>query len=535
MAKVPLQGISNYGVIMETPAHRLPPEAWTRAINVRFVDKRAQKFGGHEQVMGTPSGPPGFVMCVDNDGDVFWLYAEAEGNGSKVYVYNSGTHNDISQMGGYDVSRYRDWNGDIFNGIPILNYGAGAPQYWPTPNVVDLLEDIPAWPANTTARVVKAFGNYLVALNISDNSGNYPNRVLWSDGAGVGELPQSWDVTDPAFDADHRELGDINSGAIQDGLALRDFFCIFKDESTWIMRYIGGQLIMSIKPQMKSSGILAARCAQTITIGKSKLETAFVMTGEDLGTFDGQDFLSVVEDKTRKFLASDIDPVNYKNSFVLDNRVQDEAWFCYPENGEENPTMACVWNYKENTITFREFEGTSASNGAIESASAATWDTVVGSWSEQGPAKWQDASRKKVVVAQPFTSKLLQLEAGNTFDGVSFQCILERTGLAVSGVDREGNPTVDYQNRKIIPRVWPQLRGSPLLVQLGGADTPDPDDVTWQDGVIFDPASGARYCDPAGDGNPANWVYNAIRYTSQEDEPFYLEGYMLEVEVLSEL
>lgn len=534
MGFVPLTGIADYGVMQETPAHKLPPEAWTRALNVRFVDKRAQKMGGHGQVMGTPSVPPGFVMMVDNDGDVFWIYAQAGGSGSKVYVYNSGTHNDISKVGGYDISLYRNWNGDVFNGIPVLNYGAGAPQFWPTPVVSDLLEDIPAWPANTTCKILKAFGNYLVALNVTDLSGAHPNMVKWSDGAGVGELPQSWDPTNPAFDADEVELGDINSGAIQEGLALRDFFCIFKDESTWIMRYIGGQRIHSIKPQMKSSGILAARCAQAISIGKSKLETAFIMTGEDLGTFDGQDFLSVVEDRDRKFLVGDIDPRNYKNSFVLDNRAQDEAWFCYPENGETDPTMACVWNYKENTITFREFEGTSAANGSVEGATLETWATVTGTWATVSGA-WQEATRKKVIVSQPFTTKLLQLELGDTFDGVSFNCVLERVGLAVTGVDRQGNPTVNYNSRKIISRVWPQLRGGSLLVQLGGADTPNPEDVTWQDGVVYDPTAGVRFCDPAGDDDPANWVYNAIRFSSTADEPWFLDGYGIDVEELSEL
>lgn len=535
MSLIPLENISAYGVMKETPAHRLPPEAWTDALNVRFVDKRAQKFGGDAQVMGTPSGPPGFVMAVDNAGDVFWIYAEAVGTGSKVYAYNSGTHNDISQIGGYDVSRYRDWNGDVFQGIPILNYGAGVPQYWATPNVSTDLDDIPAWPAATTAKILRAFGSYLVGLNITDGTGTHPHRAMWSDGAAPGELPQSWDVTDPAFDADHRDLSDVNSGAILDGIALRDFFIIGKNESMWIMRYIGGTLIHSIKPAMKSSGIMTSRCMMPVNIGKSKLETAFVMSGDDLGTFDGQDFLSVVEDRDRKFLSRDIDPIYFENSFVLDNRAEDEAWFCYPENGEEDPSMACVWNYKENTITFREFRGTSAANGPVESATGSTWATVVGSWTDQGPAKWQEATRKKVVVSFPGETKLLQLEAADNFDGTSFSCVLERVGLAVTGVDREGNPIVNYNTRKILHRVWPKIIGGPVLIQVGGADTPKPEDVVWGDGVIFDPDDGVRYCDPAGDGDPANWVYNAIRFSSTGDEPWYLEGYAIEIEELSEL
>lgn len=533
---IPLSDISKYGVMRETPAHRLPPEAWTHARNVRFVDDRAQQFGGHAQVMGTPSGPPAFVMAVDNAGDIFWIYAEAVGAGSQVFVYNSGTHTEITNSGGaYTVNNYRDWNGDVFQGVPILNYGGGVPQYWPTPNVADDLDDLPNWPANTTAKILRAFGNYMVAMNITDLSGAHPHRVLWSDGAGPGELPQSWDVTDPAFDADHRDLSDINSGQILDGVALRDFFVIGKNESMWIMRYIGGTLIHSVKPALKASGIMASRCMMTINTGKSKLETAFVMTGDDLGVFDGQDFLSVAEDKVRKFLSSDIDPVSFENSFVLDNRAQDEAWFCYPENGEANPTVACVWNYKENTVTFRDFEGTSAANGPVETASSATWATVIGTWETVGASKWQEASRRKVVVSNQADTKLIQLEGADTFDGEIIATVLERTGLAITGMDREGQPIVNYNSRKIITRVWPQVKGGPIRIQLGGSDSPDPDTVTWQTGVIFDPSAGIRHCDPAGDEGHFNCVYNAIRISSDSGEPWYMDGLGYEVAELSEL
>jgi hypothetical protein len=535
MGNVNLEAVSKYGVMQETPAHRLPPEAWTRARNVRFVDNRAERFGGHAQVMGTPSGAPAFVMAVDNAGDVFWLYAEAVGAGSQVFAYNSGTHNDISNVGGYTVSNYRDWNGDVFQGVPILNYGGGVPQYWPTPNVADDLDDLPAWPASTTAKIIRAFGNYLVALNITDTNGAHPHRVLWSDGAGPGELPASWDVTDPAFDADHRDLSDINSGAIIDGIAMRDFFVIGKNESLWIMRYIGGTLIHSVKPALKTAGPMCARVMIPLNIGKSKLETAFMMTGDDLGTFDGQDFLSVVEDRDRKFLSSDIDAVNFENSFVLDNRSKDEAWFCYPENGETDPSVACVWNYKENTITFRDFEGVAAANGPVEGATSSTWATVMGTWATQGPSKWQEASRRKVVVADQDSTKLLQLESSDTFDGTSFSTVLERVGLAVTGQDRDGNPIVNYQSRKIITRVWPKITGGPVLIQVGGSDTPDVDSVVWGTGVVFDPADGSRFCDPAGEGNPLNCVYSAIRFSSTGDEPWKLEGYTIEISELSSL
>src|SRR3990172_9600294 len=109
MAHVRVEKVAAQGVLKTTdsPSHRAPPEAWTDASNVRIAAGVCSRFSGHSSVMGTPPIAPAHVLNIDNDGDSFWLYAQAAGASSKVYVFNSGVHTDISQGAGYTVTDYR--------------------------------------------------------------------------------------------------------------------------------------------------------------------------------------------------------------------------------------------------------------------------------------------------------------------------------------------------------------------------------------------------------------------------------------------
>lgn len=542
MTFIAIERVGSLGVTYSDDAaiHQIPPEAWTVASNVRFIDGRAQRIDGYARVMEPPTVAPAFVMSVDNAGDVYWLYASAIGAGSKVYVYNSGAHSDISKAGNYAAPNFRSWNGTVFQGVPILNCGVGAPQYWGAFNPSTDLADVVGWPANTVAKVIREFGNYLVALNITNSAdGATPHRVLWSDGADPGTLPASWDVTDPAYEAGNYDLSDVNSGQILDGYMLQDNFAIYKDESTWIMRYVGGQNIMGFKRVLGTSGILAVRCVVPIRPAKSTGEFHFIKTGDDLGVFDGQSFTSIISKKVRRWLNANIDARYYANSFVCHNPYLQEAYFCFPENGYEYPTMALVWNYATNTCTFRAWTGVSAASGSVESASSATWTSVAGAWSAQDPALWQESSRRKFVVADPVNIHLYQMETGLTFDSTVFSATLERKELAIIGRDSADAPIVDYNSRKLLSRVWPKVTGGAVNVQIGGADMPG-EEPTFGPVFEFDPASGVRYVDcgwEAADGAvvPVNAVFLAIRFSSTTSIPWKLEGYGLDVEVMSEL
>jgi len=542
MAHVRVEKVAAQGVLKTTdsPSHRAPPEAWTDASNVRIAAGVCSRFSGHSSVMGTPPIAPAHVLNIDNDGDSFWLYAQAAGASSKVYVFNSGVHTDISQGAGYTVTDYRLWNSCVFQGIPILNFGNGVPQYWANYLVATDLANLTAWPAATTCKVLRAFGNYLIALNITESGVVYPHRVKWSDGAAPGTLPVTWDETDPIFEAGELDATDVEAGAIQDGLMLQDAFVVYKSGSTWLLRFIGGQQIMSLKPIHQASGILAARCVCPVQPRRDRPELHFIKTDSDLGIFDTKSFVSVVEDRTRKWLEANIDSKNYANSFVFNNVAQSEAYFCFPESGETDPNIACVWNYVDNTVYFRDFVGVHAAAGVTEVATAETWATILSTWETVSPAKWQESQRRKVVIADQANTLLQQFDSGLDFNGAAFTASLERRDLAVIGEDREGNPIVDYNARKLFSRIWPKITGAAVRVQIGGAEVAG-GDVTWGPEFTFNPAAGKRYIDcgvtdpTSSNVVPCNTPFMAIRFSSTASAAWQLEGYGIDVEIGSEL
>lgn len=532
MTVIPVSNIARHGIVSDEPAAMQPPEAWTDALNMRFIDSKATRFAGEEAVMDPPSVPPAHLNNIQTSGGSYWLYASAIGAGSKIYVYNSGVHTDVSQAGDYDVENASKWNSTIFQGIPVFNHGNGTPQYWADIDPGTDFADLPNWPADLTAKVVGSYKNYLVALNTASPSDTRPHRVLVSDSAEPGTLPTSWDETDPAVDAVDYDLSDVNSGEILWGAPLRDVFVIYKAEATWIMRHIGGQLIMSWDTMLQTSGIIAPRCAIPLSLPIQKVQVHFVMTGQDLGVFNGQAFESVVDKKIRKRLIASIDPTFYHLCHCFDNPAQDEAWFCYPENGMDFCNMAVVWNYRANTVTFRQYRGAHAASGVVESQNDTTYDDLDDSvtYDNVGEVKYQDDSRRKLIIADDVNTKLLQADLGLNFNGTSFSSHLERTGLAIIGQDREGNPLTDYQKRRLVTRFWPKVEGSPVHVYIGGQDKIG-GAVTYGPPTLYDPAGEINYIDP---DPPVNTRLVAIKIEDINGLDFSCEGYDIDIHELGD-
>ena len=87
MVHIPIFNVAQLGVIKDEPDHKLPPEAWTNALNVRFIDDKIARFAGDAQVMGTPTVAPGFaVPFEDPSGGVFWFQQALNGDWDLLVV-----------------------------------------------------------------------------------------------------------------------------------------------------------------------------------------------------------------------------------------------------------------------------------------------------------------------------------------------------------------------------------------------------------------------------------------------------------------
>lgn len=516
------------GVISDIPAHTLPPEAWSDAYGMRMSKRGARTARGRKQVFGTPNFAPGFIYYVPAGADTFWVYA----NLTKAAVYDNGVHSDLTRVSGdYTATELWQWNACNLGGIPIFNNGADIPQFWATISSGTKLANLTNWPSNLRAKVVRTFGRWLVALNITEDSVNFPHVVRWSHEAEPGEVPSSWDPTDPTVDAGQLQLTDVEGGNIMDGLMLGNAFVVYKQTSTHIIRFSGGSNFFSPDLLFASSGILATGCVCAIAKGVKH----FVVTEDDVIIHSGtKDVISVADDKVRERIFSDIDPENRDRCFVVNNEKRSEVSFCYCSSGAVHPNRQAVYNYVKDTWTFLHFVGTSAAQGLVTGSDTTTWNgNLTDLWDEDGSDKpWSDNEGRGIVVADFENGVLRQLDTGNTWDPASAGHFVERRAQAMVGRDRQGQPKVDYRVNKLVHRVWPKITGLGQVNVYVGAQEDFDTEVVWSDPMLFDPSVN-KYVDVYP---PVNTKLPAFKFEAVDSNvPWQLEGYDVDMSLVGNL
>lgn len=375
MAKVSFDQLALYGVIKDTPDYKVPPEGWTSADNVRYVDGAVEKMVGWQEVFGTPPVSPAFVLGVRTPAQMFWPYVSL----TKGYVWDGLTHTDITRTvgGDYTAVHSSEWHGFPFGGIPIFNNGIDVPQFWAPPSSGTKMADMTNWPATLRAKRLASLKGYLIGIDITDSGTRYPHRVKWSDVAVPGSLPGSWDESDPTVDAGETDLPDVDSGTLQDLVRLRDRMFLYKSNSIWSMRFIGGRFVFAIDPYLETVGILAPGCA--VAYGRGFRH--FVVTEDDIIIHTGQgEPVSVGDRRMRRTLFNSINSTNFHKSFAFHNLRNREVWFCYPSSASEEVDTALVWAYEEGNGAgaFSEVpvDFTSAAYGIVETSDLDDWDSV---------------------------------------------------------------------------------------------------------------------------------------------------------------
>lgn len=517
-----INDLANVGVVRDTPAYQLPPEAFTQGLNMRFVEDAIGTLRGWAQVFGTPGVAPHFAMSIVTPTTKFWIYVSL----TKAYGYDGATHTNITrQTAGVDVNYTTNdtpnWNGTLLGGVPILNNGTDVPQFWSPIALATKLQNLTNWPSTLRAKVVRAFGPFLIAINITKSGTVYPHMVKWSHPADPGGIPTSWDETDPTTDAGEKELSDAGAGLLTDCLSLGDTMFLYKEQSTWKMRYVGGQEIFSIGqgPWLPTSGILAPRCVCNISDGQRQI----VLTQDDLIWHNGNTLGSILDKKQRRRLFDEMDTIAFNQCFLFDNPLYKEVWLCYPSAGASYPDRALIANYSDprkwpiteaDGITFRN-----ASVGAIESPSAELWDDGVDTWDEDtGP--WSELQRRRVILCGTKSTKFYNLDSGVTRDGTSFTGTLQRTGLGLIGKKRDGSPIVDFQQQKLIKRMGPKIRGGSVSIRFGVQQKVD-GPISWGASATYDPAT-QKFCDPEWKSG------NAVGFEISGSD-WGMDGYKVEV------
>ena len=303
----------------------------------------------------------------------------------------------------YSATANENWRVTILNGLLVATNGFDTAQMWPlssgVPSKTTPLRELKNWPATSSyCRSIAAFKTFLVGLNWSIGGNEYPNLVKWSTEASALSPPNSWVETDATLDAGEYQLSDT-PGKIVDGLPYGDSFLIFKEDSIYIMNYVGTPYIFSFKLLSPTVGLLAKNAVAEFDNG------LFFVGNSDCYITNGQQVTALLPNKLRREMFSDLNGDNYQKVFVVADNQRNEMLACYPAGISSIPNKALIWNWKDNTFSLRSIPDLYHINSGIAAiTTGTTWNDHTEDWNA-GAGIWgmgnYDSVLKSLVFAKP--------------------------------------------------------------------------------------------------------------------------------------
>lgn len=466
MPVVQIQDIGSVGLVLDQPPHELPPNAFTAAQNIRFVNTNALRVKGEQSVLETPAFTPYSLGYYRTNANRYLVYA-----GVDSIAADDGTGaSDITGSATFTGTATDRWCLNAFNGWMIANNGVDVPVAWSGTGDVAALTN---WDSDWSCQALRPFKNFLFALNVTKSSTALPHMVKWSDAAIPGSLPY-WDETNPALLAGEIELSDEPSPLV-DMLPLGDTALIYKESSIWAATFIGGIYVWQFRRIPGEMGMVARGCGAATPLGH------VVLSAGDLILCDGQSIRSLLTGRMREWLFGQIDATNFGQSFLTVNQQLNEVWVCFPETGASVCTKALIWNWVNDVFSVRDLADVTAGCQAIFEVRDATdlWSGHSETW-ESSTLQWGGTSVPKSntnLFLATSAPSVVKVDAGNDFSGTNFTATLERTGLDFG--DKDAVKMV----RALYPRVQGQA-GKTIYVQFGA--TMDPEgSYSWSNPIPY--------------------------------------------------
>jgi len=411
----------------------------------------------------------------------------------------------------------RRWMTTNLNGLVVATNGFDTPQMWPLsggiPSTATPFMQLRNWPNSSyTCKSIRAFRTFLIGLNWSRDN-QEPRLVKWSTEASSGNPPSTWAASDNTLDAGEFELADT-AGDIIDGLPLGDSFLIYKEDAVYIMNYVGTPYIFSFKLLSPTVGALSKDAIAEYDGGH------FFIGNSDCYTCNGQTVTPLLPNRVRRAMFEDLSGDNYQKCFVAADYVRNEMLACFPRSGSSVVDKALIWNWKDNTFSFRDLPDTSFINhGIIDITTGATWDGNTNIWNE-GIGNWgernYDNVKKNLVFLDVSNTKIFRDSFGNQKDTTDMTSYIERSGYDL------GDPS----SVKFVRAVYPQMdvSGNDSVNIYVGRQMSTEEAITWEGPIAFNPNSQSKVsCRVSG-------KYFGFKVESTTDVDWKLHGVAFDVQ-----
>lgn len=449
IVKVPNAG---QGVNLDLMPEELPDGVWSACQNMRFRNGFAERYRGMANLFDTPAVIPYWITPYGTATARYWIHAGI----AAVYADDGTTRTNITPASAPTGAIDDRWTGGTLNGVLVMNNSVDQPLYWGG-NVANDLAVLTGWNSAWRCKSLRPFKNFLIALNITKTSTNYPHMVKWSHSADAGTIPTSWDETDVTKDAGEFPLSETPD-LIVDGLPLGDAFIIYKERSMYAMTTTSDARVFRFQRLPGEIGMLARGCAVNTPLGH------VVLAAGDVVLNNGQGAVSIADGQVREYIFSSMNSEKSNRSFVCANPQKNEVLICFPTGESEFCDKAAVWNWKDKTWGLRDLQNvTYGDAGQINATTPIQWDSSTLTW-ESSVTSWNENeySPNEARLLFSRTTAISAFDIGSTDSGVQMDSSLERVGISF------GDPYINKLCRGIHPRI-DAAAGTVLNISVGGS------------------------------------------------------------------
>jgi len=490
-----IENLGQLGIVKDIPAYQLPQNAWSDGNNVRTLDNAIKKVDGYEEIIASCPITPYFVTPLESGNNYFWIAAGL----TAVYVHDGSSWSNITRSSGaYSATIDKNWTACVVGGVLILDNGVDDPQEWPltsgAASASNLLQDLSNWPASTECEVMWSFKTFLIAMDVTKSSVNYSRLVKWSHEAAIQAVPTSWDEFDGTKSSGEYELA-ASPGRVIDGIPVGDNFLILKDDSCYIMSYVGTPFIFAFDIVSSTIGGLAKNCAAEYEGG------VFFMGNSDFYSTDGRTLKPLLPNRLRRYLTDNLSGTNFNRSVVVPDYVRKEMVACFPTTGSTYCDKAIIWNWATNTFTLRDLPDISHAAYGVKAIAAD-----------------YDSNLLNVAFVDPTAGKIYRDNYGNTEDGTNMTSYISREGWSMNeqGIN-------DQHAIKQLRAVYPKLSCTGSVNIYVGSTMDTDDTISWGSPISFNPDTQSKVsCRTTG-------RYYGIKIESTGDVDWKLHGLQLDV------
>lgn len=560
MANLPLRDLGQLGVIIDANPYTLPPNAFSRAQNVVFDENRVQRAPLFKQLFPTIRSLLSYTSVSGTFDAQTGTYDAAEGtsssssrfvasyadpqfgetvfvcdNDGSVRAYPNGSLTTVGPGSGI-VTNEEPWTHAQVAGLSFLARTGMRPyaRNLKTDSTYSLMAG--DWVTTHSAKVVRGYLDYVIMLNVTKGTTEYPTMIKWSNPVEYSSAATSvaWDPSNPAFIAGENIIGEMTSG-IRDGHVLGTNFILYSQEQVWLMEYTGSSIVFNFRRLFPNGGIFNTNCVVEIE-GKH-----FVFGEEDLYVHDGVSKQSIADGRVRRFVYTSLNRSKRSAAFVMHDSVSNLVYFCYNTLSDEVKwrnsqfcNQAAVYNYRTDTWSFMDLPNIVGGAESNVDLQANTYPQVGSAYEVYNSSYVSfEGAKPNITIALGITDVVNGLTESRVYavdlpassltnlpvspETRTFS-LVERVGIDLDDPGT-GLPIRAYKTiTEIVPQASFDASGSSFTWEVGSADLPNAA-VVYRTSTVFDPTVDYKI------DTKVSGRYLAYRVTSDSLENFKLTGF----------